>query len=159
MTGNSVVRNKTNERHGLFRGIESCDVAYYRAPTARRQHSESRYGTEQGSPRITLGSLCQELQHRCDVMVEITHPVDHEVQCFGHFIAESFSVGVDQLMQSLLVEGARADGEPLCVECCLDVHHSLRSLPLQLAIGGLQGEQTAFLTRLPSNRRQPAIIG
>lgn len=26
MPSNSVVRNKTNERHGLFRGIESCDV-------------------------------------------------------------------------------------------------------------------------------------
>ena len=60
MPGNSVIRDKTNERHGLFWRIESCDVTHYSAPTARRQHSESRYGTEQGSPRITLGSLCQE---------------------------------------------------------------------------------------------------
>ena len=104
MPGNSVIRDKTNERHGLFWGIESCDVTHYSAPTARRQHSESRYGTEQGSPRITLGSLCQELQHRCNVMVEIMHPVDHEVQSLYHFITESLSVGIDQLMQSLLVE-------------------------------------------------------
>ena len=130
MPGNSVVRNTTNERHGLFRGIESCDVAYYRAPTARRQHSESRYGTEQGSPRITLGSLCQELQHRCDVMVKVTYPIDHEVQSLSHFITESFSVGIDQLMQNLLVEGARTNGETPCVERSLDVHESLRSLPL-----------------------------
>ncbi len=89
MPGNSVIRDKTNERHGLFWGIESCDVTHYSASTARRQHSESRYGTEQGSPRITLGSLCQELQHRCNVMVEIMHPVDHEVQSLYHFITES----------------------------------------------------------------------
>ena len=37
-------------------------------------------------------------------MVEIAHSIDHEVQCFGHFITESFSVGIDQLMQNLLVE-------------------------------------------------------
>ena len=104
MPGNSVIRDKTNERHGLFWGIESCDVTHYSASTARRQHSESRYGTEQGSPRITLGSLCQELQHRCNVMVEIMHPVDHEVQSLYHFITESLSVGIDQLMQSLLGE-------------------------------------------------------
>ena len=108
MPGNSVIRDKTNERHGLFWGIESCDVTHYSASTARRQHSESRYGTEQGSPRITLGSLCQELQHRCNVMVEIMHPVDHEVQSLYHFITESLSVGIDQLMQSLLVEGAES---------------------------------------------------
>ena len=30
MPGNSVVRDKTNERHGLFWGIESCDVTHYR---------------------------------------------------------------------------------------------------------------------------------
>ncbi len=82
------------------------------------------------SPRIALCSLCQELQHRSNVMVEITHPVDHEVQSLSHFTTESFSVGIDQLTQSLLVEGARADGEPPCVERSLDVHHSLRSLPL-----------------------------
>ena len=104
MTGNPVVRNKPNERHGLFRGFESCEVTNYSAPSARRQHSESRDGTQQGSPRITLGNLGQELQHGCNVMVEITHPVDHEVQSFDHFITESFSVGIDQLMQNLLVE-------------------------------------------------------
>ena len=75
------------------------------------------------------------------------------------FITESFLVGIDLLMQNLLVEGACTDAKSPCMERRLDVHHSLRSLPLQLAIGGLQGEQTAFLTRLPSNRRQPAIIG
>ena len=104
MPGNSVVRDKTNERHGLLRGIESCDIADYGAPSARRQNSEARYGTEQRSPRIALGSLCQELQHRCNIMVEITHSIDHQMQCFGHFITESFSVGIDQLMQNLLVE-------------------------------------------------------
>ena len=104
MPGNSVVWNKANERHGLFRRIESCDVSHYSEPAARRQYSESRYGTEQGSPRITLGSLCQELQHRSNVMVEITHPIDHEVQSGDHFITESLSVGIDQLMQNLLVE-------------------------------------------------------
>ena len=112
MPGNSVVRNKTNERHGLLWGIESCDVTHYSAPTARRHHSESRYGTEQGSPRITLGSLCQKLQHRCDVMVKVTYPIDHEVQSLSHFITESFSVGIDQLMENLRVEGTRADGDP-----------------------------------------------
>ena len=130
MPGNSVSRDKTNERHGLFWGIESCDVTHYSASTARRQHSESRYGTEQGSPRITLGSLCQELQHRCNVMVEIMHPVDHEVQSLYHFITESLSIGIDQLMQSLLVEGACTDGKSPCMKRSLDVHHSLRSLPL-----------------------------
>ena len=92
-------------------------------------------------------------------MVEITHPIDHEVQSFDHFITESFSVGIDQLMQNLLVEGARTNGESPCMERSLDVHHSLRSLPLQLAIGGLQSEQTAFLTRLPADGRQPTVIG
>ena len=130
MPSNSVVRNKTNERHGLFRGIESCDVSHYSAPSACRQHSEARYGTEQGSPRIALCSLCQEFQHRSNVTIETTHSVDHEVQSLSHFTTESFSVGIDQLTQSLLVEGARADGEPPCVERSLDVHHSLRSLPL-----------------------------
>ena len=104
MPGNSVVRDKTNKRHGLFRGIESCDVTHYSAPTARCQHAESRYGTKQGSPRIALGSLSQELQHRSNVMVEITHPIDHEVQSGDHFITESLSVGINQLMQNLLVE-------------------------------------------------------
>ena len=41
MSGNSVVRDKTNERHGLLRGIESCDIANYGAPSARRQYFES----------------------------------------------------------------------------------------------------------------------
>ena len=112
MPGNSVVRDKTNERHGLLRGIESCDIADYGAPSAHRQYSESRYGTEQRSPRITLGSLCQELQHLSNVMVEIAHSIDHEVQSLSHFIAEQISVGFDQLMQGLLVEGTRADWVP-----------------------------------------------
>ena len=81
MPGNSVIRDKTNERHGLFWGIESCDVTHYSAPTARRQHSESRYGTEQGSPRITLGSLCQELQHRCNLWT--THSCQARCQVFS----------------------------------------------------------------------------
>ena len=45
------------------------------------------------------------------------------------------------------------------MERSLDVHHSLRSLPLQLAIGGLQSEQTAFLSRLTADGRQPTVIG
>ena len=63
-------------------------------------------------------------------MVEITHSVDHEVQSLYHFITESLSVGIDQLMQSLLVEGACTDGKSPCMKRSLDVHHSLRSLPL-----------------------------
>ena len=43
------------------------------------------------------------------------------------------------------------------MERSLDVHHCLRSLPLQLAIGGLQSEQTAFLARLPADGRQPSV--
>ena len=114
MPGNSVIRDKTNERHGLFWGIESCDVTHYSAPTARRQHSESRYGTEQGSPRITLGSLCQELQHRCNVMVEIMHPVDHEVQSLYHFITESLS-GVS----GFLCLGRLFQGQPNEAALCI----------------------------------------
>ena len=159
MPGNSVVGDKANERHGLFRRFESCNVANYSAPSARRHYAESGYGTKQGSPRITLGNLGQELQYGCNVTVEITQPVDHEVQSFDHFITESFSVGIDQLMQNLLVEGARRSGESPCMERSLDVHHSLRSLPLQLAIGGLQSEQMAFLSRLTADGRQPTVIG
>ena len=47
MPGNSVARDKTNERHGLLRGIESCDIADYGAPSARRQNSEARYGRKE----------------------------------------------------------------------------------------------------------------
>lgn len=92
-------------------------------------------------------------------MIEITHPVDYEVQCFGHFITESLLVGIDQLMQNLLVEGTRANGEPPCMKRSLDMDHSLRSMPLSIGDSYLRSEQTAFLTRLPSNRRQPAIKG
>ena len=53
MPGNSVVRDKTNERHGLLRGIESCDIADYGAPSAHRQYSESRYGTLKSSKAPT----------------------------------------------------------------------------------------------------------
>ena len=60
MPGNSVIRDKTNERHGLFWGIESCDVTHYSAPTARRQHSESRYGT------------LKVVQNRHDTQVKMT---------------------------------------------------------------------------------------
>ena len=45
-------------------------------------------------------------------MVEIAHSIDHEVQSLSHFIAEQISVGFDQLMQGLLVEGTRADWVP-----------------------------------------------
>ena len=51
-----------------------------------------------------------------------SHPIDHEVQSLSHFITESFSVGIDQLMQNLLVEGARTNGETPCVERSLDMH-------------------------------------
>ena len=112
VSGNSVVWNKTNERHGLFRGFESCDVTHHSTPSACRKHTESRYGPKQGCPWVTLGSLCQELQHLSNVMVEIAHSIDHEVQSLSHFIAEQISVGFDQLMQGLLVEGTRADWVP-----------------------------------------------